>query len=156
MAYPHIINPITFTAPTPIVKKFTNLLDAFDTYIWVYLMISILSLMVSVYLMSKIHVQKIDNKWPVLYKILEKPDHSYNKLNLHNKIIMYTWTFMCLVLMSAFSGCMHSLMSVKFVNKVETLTALVSAMHRGHVQILGFKMRPYTYLFNVSNIIITL
>ena len=146
--YPYIIEPITFTAPMPTPKLFTNLLEPFDPHVWFYLVISIVSLIICLYLLTKI--QGIDNKWTVVYNILPPADHSYNKVNIHCKIILYTWTFMCLVLMTAFSGSMLSLLSVKHANKIETISALVNAHRRGQVQIISLNCKPYTDMFNVK------
>ena len=151
--YPHIIVPITFTAPMPTTKLFTNLLEPFDLYVWFYLVISIVSLIICLYLLTKI--QGIDNKWTVVYNILPPANHSYNKVNIHCKIILCTWTFMRLVLMATFSSCILSLLSVKHVNTLETINALVNAHKNGQVQIYVCNLKPYTDMFKVKLMFIT-
>src|SRR6185437_11379224 len=44
-SYPYIYSVVTFTSPMPIIKHFNNLLQPFDQYIWISIVITITILM---------------------------------------------------------------------------------------------------------------
>ena len=84
--------------------------------------------------------------------ILKQPYHYNYHLNISDKTTLYTWLFMCLVLMSAYSGCMHSLLSIKDAYKIETISELATAQRDYHYNLICFKTRPFTQIFNASNL----
>src|ERR1700733_1938963 len=91
-SYPYKFVYITFTSPMPITTHFDNLLQPFDSYIWILIIITLLILGLIICNTNYKKARTFNLCWYILSILLRQ--NGTTRVTQRNKLLMCTWILM--------------------------------------------------------------
>ena len=127
----------------------------FNFYVWISLLISLISVLISESLISKFYSEfnGIDIKWAIISASLRQQFPRLLPSVRPLRIIISIWILSCLVLTSSYSGCIYSLMTIPLYTKpIDTVMELANAQRNGEIEVMISKPGIYYQNFKVMNL----
>ena len=134
----------TFTSPMPTITHFDNLLQPFDSYIWILIIITLLILGLIICNTNNKMARTFNLCWYILSILLRQ--NGTTRLTQINKLLMCTWMLMVMILGACYSGCIYSLIRVPIEHKIETLDQLIAHEMNGNIKIVVENGSIYQYV----------
>ena len=135
--YPHDFDYISFTSPAPTITQFNDLLQPFDTYIWLSIVTTIAVLMLLSIAYN--YINKSHMKYTLCWTVVE----IYLGKSISKRITKYrvsflwlTWMLMSTILAMSYSGTIYSLIAVPVEHRIETIDQLIRSHSSGQLKIL--------------------
>ena len=143
-SYPYLIDSITFTSPLPTLYGYTNLLEPFDNHIWICIMSSILTIITVKYFIFG----RLD--FSPFRTLFGQPIAREKTNSFGDRLLLFNWLIMSVILTSSYAGCVYSLISVPKKLKIETLNSLIDGQNSGLVRAIIYSQAAIYYnLFKV-------
>ena len=133
-SYPYNFVYITFMSPMPTITYFDNLLQPFDTYIWISIIITLLMIGLIIFNTKSKTTKTFNLCWYVMSIFLRQ--NGTTRITQINKLLLYTWMLLVTILGACYSGCIYSLIRVPIEHKIETLDQLISHEMNGNIKIV--------------------
>ena len=126
---PYKFSANTFTSPMPITTHFDNLLQPFDSYIWISIIITILLMYSILYWTKK---TKMNLLWNLLSICLRQ------NLSKHFEACLNIFSFllMSVILTQCYSGAIYSLITAPIEHRIETIDELIGSQNANEIQII--------------------
>ena len=134
-SYPYELGSLIFSSPTPTITHFHDLLQPFDTCIWISIIITITLIILILSLINNNRNKIVNLCWDVLVVYLRQ-NGCKSLMNAKNKPFIFTWLLMTIILDACYLGCIYSLMSIPIEYKIETLNELVKNQMSGNIKII--------------------
>ena len=131
--YPCYSEYITFTSPMPTITHFDNLLQPFDSYIWILIIITLLILGLIIFNTNNKTARTFNLCWYILSILLRQ--NGTTRVTQINKLLMCTWIIMSVILGACYSGSIYALIRVPIEHRIETLDQLFANEINGNIKI---------------------
>ena len=131
---PYKYSANTFTSPMPITTHFDNLLQPFDSYIWILIIITLLILGLIICNTNYKTARTFNLCWYILSILLRQ--NGTTRLTQINKLLMCTWMLMVMILGACYLGSIYALIRVPIEHRIETLDQLIANEMNGNIKIV--------------------
>ena len=118
-SYPYNFVSITFMSPMPTISYFDNLLQPFDSYIWILIIITLLILGLIICITNNKTTRTFNLCWYILSILLRQ--NGTTRVIQINKLLMCTWIIMSVILGACYSGSIYALIRVPIEHRIEAL-----------------------------------
>ena len=146
LSYPHEFVDISFTSPSPTITQFNDLLQPFDTYIWLSIVTTIATLMAINVIYNKVFATYKCNYYWTLFVICLKQTQCLPVPRYPVNMLLTIWMLMSTVLLISYSGTIYSLMTVPIEHRIETIDQLIDSQRTGELTIVVQKNSLSAYL----------
>ena len=154
MTYPHIIDTFTFTSPLPQTQTIVNLLEPFDTYVWILTMVSIALIMALIKLAihCKLGQSRHGHLWIVYSSMFKLQMPTRIPCSMFNVAIFSPWLMACVLFTTCYAGGIYSVLTVPYETRIDTLYDLAQAYADGRIKVLVPDIDFYRNLFQVKSL----
>jgi len=142
--YPYHLCDMSFTSPLPTFKNFSHLLQPFDRFIWISILL-IMTLFMTIFMVyNKKSTFKYLLCWQVF--VIYMRQSICKLINTYpNNIILFTWILMSVILNIYYSGYIYSFITFPYENKIESISELIRNENEGHINMIVEKNSAFQY-----------
>jgi hypothetical protein len=146
-SYPYLVDSITFTAPTPHYKYYTNLFEIFDKFIWIAIIVSNILMFTTIkYIQASKTCQA--NHWRLTLAIIRQTFNAKHYKTFTIQIVITTWLFAGMILGHCYGGSVYSWLAVPHLVQINSISKLINAVKEHDLRVITFRDSNY-YLIKV-------
>ena len=142
---PYMFSIITFTSPMPIITYFESLLQPFDTFTWISIIIMLSTIIILLLLLNKASNIKYDLFWYIFVIVLRSNITKYKPTHI-NSLIILCWMLVSFILTTCYSMSIYSFISVPIEHRIESIDELIRGQISGKIQLVVERNSVYQYI----------
>lgn len=146
--YPYNIDSLTFSSPLPTLSGYSNLLEPFDNSIWICILSSILTIISVKYIIFG----RLDGS--SVRVLVRQPMKAEKCRGVQNRLLLFNWLIMAVILTSSYAGCIYSMISVPKKWQIDSSDKLIESLQNGLIEpVMYAQSASYYNLFSVKLVI---